>query len=482
MTLASPLSKTLARRLASVLLVLALQACVSSAGIDHQGALRAMPATEDANAPVTWPTDRWWTVYASPELDRLIEHALADSPDTARAQARLMLARAGSEFATARTFPEVDLNFKSTTQRYAEHGLAPRAVAGEHRSDNRLALDFSYEIDLFGKNAAIAKSVETQAASMETDLYTARVGLASAVARTWFSLGQALAERDVIEATLAQRRRILELVKARVAEGLDSKVEERQAEGAIPESVGELAAVDERIALLRSALSKLAVVPLNETAALKPTLRLARAAGLPPLLPSALVARRPEIVAARQRVESLGYATDAARAEFYPSVNLVAFAGFSALGLDALLQEGSQVYGLGPAVRLPIFDAGRLRAKLKFVNAQLDLAIADYNDALLNALQDVVHSVVSIRALAERQAAQQAAQAAAESAYALALQRFQAGLTGYLTVLATETEVLQARRAGVLLAARACQLDVDLKRALGGGFEAPLALAQHAQD
>ena len=138
--------------------------------------------------------------------------------------------------------------------------------------------------------------------------------------------------------------------------------------------------------------------------------------------------------------------------------------------------------GLGPAVRLPIFDAGRLRARLKFVNAQLDLAIADYNAALLSALQDVVHSVVSIRALAERQAAQREAAAAAESAYDLALQRFQAGLTGYLTVLATESDVLEARRAGVLLAARGCQLDVDLKRALGGGFEPPVTVAQHAQD
>lgn len=463
-------------------LFLPLAGCISSAGIDHQAALREMPTAAQASAPAAWPTDRWWTAYRAPELDRLIEHALADSPDTARAQARLMLARAGSEFATARRFPEVDLNFSSTTQRYTEHGLVPPSSAGEHRSDNQLALDFSYEIDLFGKNAAIARSVETQAASMETDLYTARLGLASALARTWFSLGEAVAEREVIDATLAQRRRILALVKARVAEGLDSKVEERQAEGAIPEALGELAAIDERITLLRSALSKLAVVPLADTAHLKPTLHADPAAVLPPLLPSGLIARRPEIVAARQRVESLGYATDATRAEFYPSVNLVAFAGFSALGLDALLEEGSQVYGLTPAVRLPIFDAGRLRAKLKFVNAQLDLAIADYNDALLNALQDVVHSVVSIRALAERQAAQQAAQAAAESAYDLALQRFQAGLTGYLTVLATETEVLQARRAGVVLAARACQLDVDLKRALGGGFEAPVALAQHAQD
>ena len=419
--------RALARSLLLGALAAGLGACISSAGIDNRGALKSLPAGPAETAPTEWPTDRWWSAYGEPELDQLIDHALADSPDIERARARLALAQAGSEYATARSFPEVDLNFKSTTQRYAEHGLAPRAVAGEHRSDNRFALDFTYELDLFGKNAAIAKSVEVQAASMETDLYTARVGLASAVARSWFALGEALAEREVIAATLAQRRRILALVRARVAEGLDSKVEERQAEGAIPAAVGELAALDERIALLRSVLAKLAVVPLAATADLKPMLKAAGGMRLPPLLPSGLVARRPEIVAAR-------------------------------------------------------FDAGRLRARLKFVNAQLDLAIADYNAALLSALQDVVHSVVSIRALAERQAAQREAAAAAESAYDLALQRFQAGLTGYLTVLATESDVLEARRAGVLLAARGCQLDVDLKRALGGGFEPPVTVAQHAQD
>ena len=282
------LSRTLARSLLLGALAAALGACVSSAGIEHQGALKALPAGPAETAPTVWPTDRWWLAYGAPELDQLIDHALADSPDIERARARLRLAQAGSEFATARSFPEVDLNFKSTIQRYAEYGLAPRAVAGEHRSDNRFALDFTYELDLFGKNAAIAKSVEVQAASMETDLYTARVGLASAVARSWFALGEALAEREVIDATLAQRQRILALVRARVAEGLDSKVEERQAEGAIPAAVGELAAVDERIALLRSVLAKLAVVPLETTAKLKPALKGAGLASLPRLLPSGL--------------------------------------------------------------------------------------------------------------------------------------------------------------------------------------------------
>jgi NodT family efflux transporter outer membrane factor (OMF) lipoprotein len=367
-------------------------------------------------------------------------------------------------------------------QRYTEHGLVPRDIAGDHRADNRFALDLQYELDLFGKNKSIGDSAAAQSAAVEIDLYTARLGLASAIAQAWFSLAQATAERTVIASTLEQRRKVLELVMARVGEGLDSKVEQRQAEGLIPQSAEELAAVDERIGLLRSALASLAVLPLAETARLSPILDTLAGPSLPGAVPSDLLARRPDVAAARMRIDALLKGVDAVQAEFYPSVNLTAFAGFSAIGLDELLQAGSQVYGFAPTIRLPIFDAGRLRAKLKFVNAQLDMAIADYNQALLLALREVTDSLTSIRALHARTLAQRDALSAAESAYDIAVQRFKAGLTGYLTVLATESEVLRERRAAVLLAARAYELDIDLKRALGGGFTAPVATALREQE
>ncbi|MBK6660122.1 MAG: TolC family protein [Proteobacteria bacterium] len=120
-----------------------------------------------------------------------------------------------------------------------------------------------------------------------------------------------------------------------------------------------------------------------------------------------------------------------------------------------------------------------MRSKLKFADAEVDRAIAEYNGTLLDALRDVVHAVTSLRALEHRQAAQRAAQASAESAYDLALQRYKAGLTGYLTVLATETEVLSQRRAATELKARALDLNVALNRALGGGFDAATVTASN---
>ena len=185
------------------------------------------------------------------------------------------------------------------------------------------------------------------------------------------------------------------------------------------------------------------------------------------------------LAAARWEVEATTRGTDVIKAEFYPRVNLTAFAGITALGLSSLFEAGSGTLGVNPSLSLPIFDGDRLRSKLAFANAQVDRAIAEYNDTLLNAMQEVVHAVTSLRALERRQAAQVAAQAAAESAYAIALQRYKAGLTGYLTVLATESEVLAQRRAATALKARALSLNVDLNRALGGGFDAATATASN---
>ncbi|MSQ67239.1 MAG: efflux transporter outer membrane subunit [Gammaproteobacteria bacterium] len=454
-----------------------LAGCVRSTGIDHQLSPLTLAMVETDKTFNAWPSSEWWREYHAPALDELIEHGLRDAPSLQVALARLRAARAGTEFVGARLTPHVDAGFETTLQRYSENGLAPPSIAGDRRTDNRYALDLAYELDLFGRRRAEVAAAQARTLAIEIDSQTVRLGVASAIARAYFYLAQACAERTVVKDTLTQRQRILSLVQVRVAEGLDSNVELRQAEGAIPQGEGELVEVDERIALLRSALAKLAVVPLAATANLSPALSARSPPTLPAIVPSSLLARRPDIAAARNRVDSVLHGVEAVRAEFYPTVNLAAFVGFSALGLGALLEGGSLIYGAAPAVSLPIFDAGRLRAKLKFVNAQTDELIAQYNQVLLDALQEVVHAVISIRALALRDRTQRAAQDSAESAYALALQRFRAGLTGYLTVLATETEVLRQRRAATTLAARAYTLDIDLKRALGGGFEAAVPAA-----
>ena len=159
-----------------------------------------------------------------------------------------------------------------------------------------------------------------------------------------------------------------------------------------------------------------------------------------------------------------------AKAKFYPNVNITAFLGLSSLEFDSLLRKGSEQWGIGPAISLPIFDAGRLRANLRAKSADLDAAVESYNGSVIEAVHEVQDALKSAQSIAAQQAEQRTAQAAAESAYDIAQQRYKAGLTNYLQVLASETAVLAQRRQAVDLAARALDNQASLARALGGGF------------
>jgi outer membrane protein TolC len=164
-----------------------------------------------------------------------------------------------------------------------------------------------------------------------------------------------------------------------------------------------------------------------------------------------------------------------AKSQFYPNINLVAFAGFSSIGFDKLLKSESAQWGVGPAIRLPIFDGGRLRANLRGKTAELDTAIESYNAQVLDAVHEVADRIASAQAVRRQQAEQSAAQASADSAYAIALQRYQAGLGNYLNVLSAEAPVLAQSRQGVDLAARALDTQVQILHAIGGDL--PTAVA-----
>jgi NodT family efflux transporter outer membrane factor (OMF) lipoprotein len=257
-----------------------------------------------------------------------------------------------------------------------------------------------------------------------------------------------------------------------VQAGIDTNVELRQGEGALPETRVQIEALDEQIAIARHALAALTVQPPNTYDSLVPHLGALRNVPLPAALPVDLLGRRPDLAAARWRIEAATQDVAAARAEFYPNVNLVAFIGFSTIGIDRLIRTGSEQYGAGPAIHLPIFDAGRLRANLRGHTADLDAAVDSYNANVVDAVRDAADQLGSLQSIERQRREQTQAQAAAESAYDLAMQRYRAGLGTYLTVLTAETNVLAQRRLTADLDARALDTQVALVRALGGGYAA----------
>lgn len=466
------------RLAAAAALTLLLAACATpgerSAPLATLAPAAAGLAADAATAAVD---EQWWRSLGDPALDALVARALADQPSLQQAAARLARASAAAATTEAAHGPQVGLGVDATRQRYTEHGLYPSPIAGNYYNSGTLQASAGWELDFFGRNRAALQAALGQQQAARAELAAARVLLASNVARGYVALARLLDQRAVTQRTLAQREEMLGLTRQRVQAGVDTELELRQAEGAVPEARQQLEAVDEQVQLARHQLALLSAQPPSALDGLKPSLQPLAVPALPERLGADLLGRRADVVAARWRIEAAGQEVKAAEAQFYPDVNLTAFFGYNALGLDNVLQAGSRNFGVGPALRLPLFDGGRLRAQLGGRAAEFDAAVAAYNGAVFDAVREAADAVASLRSVARQQAEQAAAQAAADAAYALALQRQRSGLGSYLNVLATETAVLAQRRSGVELRARALDGRVALMRALGGGWRDEQAAA-----
>jgi NodT family efflux transporter outer membrane factor (OMF) lipoprotein len=195
------------------------------------------------------------------------------------------------------------------------------------------------------------------------------------------------------------------------------------------------------------------------------------AVALPASVPAELLGRRPDLIAQRARVESAQKDIAVAKAEFYPNVNLIAFIGLQSLGSAGFLSAASRTLGVGPAISLPIFDAGRLRGNLAGKDADYDVAAEQYNQTLADALREVVDALASLRSVAEQRRQQEQALSTAQEAYDLALLRYREGIGNYLQVLSAEQPLLAQESLDAELKSRELALSIDLVRALGGGYE-----------
>ena len=423
-----------------------------------------------ARQEVAWPDAQWWRRYGDAQLDQLIDEALASNPSLTSAQARLAQANAAVAGARAPLLPRVDGNYSLTREHLPKNYIYPAPLGGSVASDNRLALDFTWELDFWGKNRALLKSAVSQRDAASADAQAARNLLSRAVVRSYLNLQNGFAQRQVLERTLKQRADVLDLTRGRVSAGLDTQVEAKQAESSLAAARVELTQEETTIAQLRNQIAALAAAGPARGQSVRPVTLTAPSGVVPASVPLELLGHRPDVVAARWRAEAARSQIDAARAQFYPNVNLVAFAGFQALGTNQLLDAGSRTAGIGPAVTLPIFHGGELNANLAGRRADADVAVADYNQTVLDAVQQTADALDALRLIDREKQEQRQAREAIESAYDIAVQRYKAGMGNYLSVLTAQTTVLTQARLDTDLQARAYQLDADLAYALGGGY------------
>ncbi|WP_052507898.1 efflux transporter outer membrane subunit [Sphingomonas hengshuiensis] len=431
--------------------------------------LAGMPQAE-------WPAMDWWHAYGDPQLDALIAEALDGAPDLAAATARVRQAEAYAQQAGAARLPTLDATASSGVAKQSYNNGIPAAFVPKGWNDTgRVEADLGFDLDLWGKNKASYAAARSQAEAARLDLAQSTLTLSTNVADAYADLAQLYAERAVQETALSIRQQTQQLTADRVAAGLDTQAELKQAQSAVPSARADLAATDERIALTRNRIAALLGKGPDRGLAIVAPTAVIPARGVPADVTTDLIGRRPDVVAARTRVEAEASLIKVARADFYPSVSLSAVFGFQSLGIDNLFKSGSSFGNATPAVSLPIFRGGALQGAYRQARANYDEAVASYDRTVTDAYHAVADAVTSQRALAVRLAESRLALADAQAAYDVARQRYEGGLSRFTDVLTAQDRALQSQRTVADLEARAFTLDVALVRALGGGFSAPRA-------
>lgn len=424
-----------------------------------------------SSAKGPWPQQMWWQELGDPQLDHLIEDALVGNPTLRVAESRIRQAAAQAGLADAIRYPQLGVDTSSIYQRLTENGAVPPPQAGEKKSVNSLKLEFRYDLDLWGRNRAGYEAALGAVRAAEIDRELAKLALVSSITKAYIRLNHEFEQIKIETDILHQHEQIVELTTKRVTAGLDTAVELNHSQGVVASTRADIQAGEEQIALLRNLLAALAGFGPDRGAALKPPVLLAqKELTLPTDIPSELIGRRPDVVAQLWRIELMTKEVEVAKASFYPNISLTAFAGFDSIGIENFVRSGSGVFGVGPAITLPIFDGGRLRSNLSLRSAEYDENVERYNATIVDAIREVGDQIVSWRGIEAQLAEEREAETRLEEANRLALLRYRHGLTGYLTVLATEGDLLKERLQTVALRARRFEVAVSLSTSLGGGY------------
>jgi NodT family efflux transporter outer membrane factor (OMF) lipoprotein len=415
----------------------------------------------------------WWTTYQDPQLNELLNAALAANPTLAEAMARLHQAQAILDATRAELWPYISYDASASRERISAKDAIPSQYDGANTWRSREGLNFSWELDFWGRQASLVRQVKDEAGAIALDEAAARLAIISAVVRAYIDLERSYELVEVARREEQQRQQILDITQHRFTAGLDTSVELKQAAGAVPEArverLSDEAAIERDVHLL-AALSGRGADMYAEIR--RPHLQPEAVLSLPSTLPADLLARRPDVLAARRRIGAAQGGLAAAKADFYPNIDLLAFAGTVAVGpLDTMFHGHAAAWGVGPAVHLPIFDAGRLRANYRAKAADVDIAARVYDETVLGAVRETADQLSDIRSLNASLVEQEQSLDDAETAFHLATERYKSGLTTYLTVLSTETQVLNARRQHVDLEASRASARVTLLVDVGGDFE-----------
>lgn len=436
-----------------------------------------LPVTkiETGLAAGQWPTDTWWEAFHDPQLNALIVKAQADAPDMQIARQRIALAEAQAKMAMAADGPQVDFSADAERQKMSAEGLmGPFAITdpaagttGPWYTNGTFGLTAGWDLDLWGKNRAQVEARIGKVNAQQAELQQTRQLLATSVARLYWEWQTQAAAGQVLTAIKQEQVNIIstdrELYQHGITssvEGVETDINASKTEERLAEVKGSMKAIEARLAALTN----------TPSITLTPHALPAVETKLPSSLGYQLLARRPDLQEAHWYIEASLHEVDAAKAAFYPDVNLMAFLQQDALHLSDLFRSSAQQMGVTAGLTLPIFDSGRLNANLDIAQAQSNLSIANYNKAVVEAVNQVTRTASEVETLMAKNQHQQRVQADAARVVAQAQARYRAGIIAGTRVSEARIPALQEKLAGLTLQGQYIDATLQLTSALGGGY------------
>jgi len=418
-----------------------------------------------------WPAVDWAAQFGDVQLNALIQEALKKNPSIDQAKARLDAAAAYAESARANTEAKVDATYKINREQYSANSWAPHPLGGSWQTENNAVLAASYDLDLWDKNNEILQSSVSRMYVNEAALQEVRLILSGAIAQKYNELARLYAVQDLTNEQVSQFEQMRQLSINRVHAGLDNEIEQRNVDLNVASTRESVKAIAGHILEVRYQLAALlGASPDRGLRIDRPTLSVGEQVTLPDNLPADLLARRPDIVMARWKVDGTTHDIKAAKSDFYPNINLSAALGLDAFGFGRFLNRSSDASNVGPAIHLPIFDGGALRAQLKSRYADYDYAVASYNQTLIAALSDVATQVARIHATDQQLSDAQKASDAATKSWHLLDSQYRAGLNTLSSVIQAHIRAIAEEQASTNLQMTRRDQQIALARALGGGF------------
>ncbi|WP_233470998.1 efflux transporter outer membrane subunit [Paraburkholderia caribensis] len=465
--------------MAASTLVIVQTGCISGAGIKPEASL-IDPATVTSgkalNAVVSdaaWPTDSWWRAWQDPQLDMLMKRAVAGSPTLAVVRSRVTAAIWRARERRADELPSVEGTADFGRSRFPRFAT-PSPPGGTTVWDNSAAVALSYDLDLWGKNRALEEGALSDVQAAVADARFAKVELQVAIARTYTQLALQYALLDIYQSIYEDERHNLEIATARRSAGISGEIDVSQSRTQYQAGLTDI--LRARLGIAGAQLQLAYLVgegPGFGDGLTRPALPQDARVALPTSLPAEIIGHRADVVAQRWRVISAAKNVDAAHADFYPNLDLVASASLASVtpfgGFLNFVNSDAVGHNVGLAASLPIFDAGRRRARYGVATSEYDDAILKYNDTVLAAMQSVAQRVTSLQSLKDQQISVDAARLSSIRSYDIAYRGYRGGIADYLDVLVAQRVLLQQERDLAMVRAQRTDEWVLLMKDLGGG-------------